>query len=77
MNNLIQLLTQLAPLATGFVPQAGEAEQIIKTLGILLAHISAQSGKTTAEILDETDAILDANEKRLLADEARLRAEIP
>lgn len=77
MNNLIQLLIQLAPLATSFVPQAGEAEEIIKTIGILLAHIQQQSGKTTAEILDETDAILDANEKRLLADQARLRGATP
>ncbi len=77
MNNLINLLAQIAPLATTFVPQAGEAADIIKILAALLAHIQQQSGKTTAEILADASATLDDNERRLLEDQIRLRGATP
>ena len=77
MDNLLNLLSQLAPLAGGFVPQADEAAAILKVVGAMLAHIRAQSGKTTAEILLEADDTLDKNQADLLADQLRLRGVTP
>ena len=72
MDNLLTLLSQLTPLATGFVPQADEATAILKVILDMLAHIRAQSGKNTQQILDEAGSTLDKNELDLLADKLRL-----
>ena len=72
MNNLLTLLTQLAPLAAGFVPAAGVAPEIIAIIAGLIAYIQKQSGMTTDEILDRAGATLDENERMLLEDQIRL-----
>jgi hypothetical protein len=77
LNNLLNLIAQLAPLATTFVPQAGEAAAIASLAAGLLAHIQQQTGKSTDEILADAGATLDDNEKKLLEDQARLRGATP
>jgi len=72
LNNLLTLLTQLAPLAAGFVPAAGVAPEIIAIIAGLIAYIQKQSGMTTDEILDRAGATLDENERMLLEDQIRL-----
>jgi len=74
LENLLNLLAQIAPLASTFVPQAGEAANILAIIASLMNHIQQQSGKTTAEVLADAGATLDANETRLLEDQIRLRA---
>ena len=72
MNNLLNLLTQLAPIAAGFVPAAGAAPEIIAIIGGLIAYIQKQSGMTTDEILARAQATLDDNERMLIEDQIRL-----
>ena len=77
MNNLLNLLTQLAPLAATFVPKAGEATDILAVIAALMIHIQQQSGKTTDEILADAGSTLDENELKLVADQIRLRGGTP
>jgi hypothetical protein len=77
LENLLALLTKLAPLAATFVPQAGGATDILTAIAALMKHISEQSGMTTDEILDRAGATLDDNEKKLLADQIRLQGGTP
>ena len=72
MNNLMNLLTQLAPLAAGFVPAAGAAPEIIAIVAGLISYIQKQSGMTTDEILARAGTTLDENERMLLEDQIRL-----
>ena len=72
MNNLLDLLTQLAPIAAGFVPAAGAAPEIIAIIAGLIAYIQKQSGMTTDEILARAGATLDENERMLIEDQIRL-----
>ena len=72
MNNLLDLLTQLAPIAAGFVPAAGAAPEIIVIIAGLIAYIQKQSGMTTDEILARAGTTLDENERMLIEDQIRL-----
>jgi hypothetical protein len=77
LENLLTLLKQLSELAGTFVPQAGQATDILIAIAALLKHISEQSGMTTDQILDRAGATLDDNEKKLLADQLRLHGGTP
>jgi len=77
LENLLALLTKLAPLAATFVPQAGQSTDILIAIAALMKHISEQGGMTTDEILARAGATLDDNEKKLLEDQIRLRGATP
>lgn len=77
MEKLLALLTKLAPVAAGFVPQAGGAPDVIIAIDAMLRHIQAQSGMTTDEIIASADKTLDENERKLLADQIRLAGATP
>jgi len=72
LEKLLALLIKLAPVAAGFVPQAGGAGDLIIAIEALIRHIQAQSGMTTDEIIKSADDTLDDNERKLLADQLRL-----
>ena len=72
MDKLLQLLTQLTPLAAKFAPGVGAAPEIVAAVAALIKHIKEQSGKTTDQILADADANLDANDKMLVEDRIRL-----
>ena len=77
MENLLALLTKLAPLAANFVPKAGEATDILDAVAALIRHISAQNGMTTDQIIASAADTLDKNEQKLLADQIRLHGGTP
>jgi hypothetical protein len=72
LEKLLALLIKLAPVAAGFVPQAGGAADLIIAIEALIRHIQTQSGMTTDEIIKSADDTLDENERKLLADQLRL-----
>jgi hypothetical protein len=72
LDKLIQLLTQLAPIAGTIVPGAGAAPEIIAAVANLINYIKKQSGMTTDEILARAGVTLDENEQMLLEDQIRL-----
>ena len=72
MDNLLDVLTKLIPLATPLVPGVGTAPEIIAAVAALIKHIQQQNGKTTDEILADAGATLDVNDKMLLEDRIRL-----
>jgi hypothetical protein len=73
MNNLLALLTQLAPLAATFAPGAGQISLIAVAVANLIAYIQQQSGMTTDQILERAGVTLDDNERMLLEDQIRLQ----
>jgi len=77
LENLLALLTKLAPLAATFVPQAGQATDILDAVAALIRHINAQNGMTTDEIIASAADTLDKNEQKLLADQIRLHGGTP
>jgi hypothetical protein len=72
LDNLLDVLTKLIPLATPLVPGAGAAPEIVAAVAALIKHIQQQTGKTTDQILADAEATLDANDKMLLEDRIRL-----
>lgn len=77
MDNLLNLLVGLAPLAASFVPAAGGAPEIVAAVANLIKYIKEQSGMTTDQILERAGATLDENEKMLLEDQIRLHGGTP
>lgn len=72
MDKLLQLLTQLAPIAAKFAPGAAAVPEIVAAVANLIKYIKEQSGMTTDEILVRAGVTLDENEKMLLEDQIRL-----
>ena len=72
MDNLLDVLSKLIPLATPLVPGAGAAPEVVAAVAALIKHIKEQSGKTTDQILADAGATLDATDKMLLEDRIRL-----
>jgi hypothetical protein len=72
LDKLLQLLTQLAPIAATFAPGAGAAPEIVAAVANLIKYIKEQSGMTTDQILARAGVTLDDNEKMLLEDQIRL-----
>ena len=72
MDNLLDVLAKLIPLATPLIPGAGATPEIVAAVAALIKHIKEQSGKTTDQILADADANLDANDKMLVEDRIRL-----
>lgn len=72
MDKLLELLTQLTPIAATFVPGGGAAPEIVAAVANLIKYIKEQSGMTTDEILARAGVTLEDNEKMLLEDEIRL-----
>ncbi len=72
MEKLLGLLTQLAPIAATFAPEAGAAPEILAAVANMIKYIKEQSGMTTDEILERAGATLDENERMLLEDQIRL-----
>ena len=72
MDNLLDVLTKLIPLAAPLVPGAGAAPEIVAAVAALIKHIKEQSGKSTDQILADAGVTLDENDKMLLEDRIRL-----
>jgi len=72
LDKLLELLTQLTPLVTSFVPKAQFEADLLAILARMTKYIHDQGGLTTDEILDRAAKTLDDNEKKLLADKIRL-----
>ena len=72
MDNLLDVLTKLIPLATPFVPGAGATPEIVAAVAALIKHIQQQTGKTTDQILADAQATLDDTDRMLLEDRIRL-----
>jgi hypothetical protein len=72
MDNLLDVLTKLIPLATPFVPGVGASPEIVAAVAALIKHIQQQTGKTTDQILADAQATLDETDKLLLEDRIRL-----
>lgn len=78
MNNILDLIKNLLPLAAPFVPAAGGTiPELVEILVKLLAYIRKESGMTTDEILDRAGATLDENEKMLLEDKMQSQGGTP
>ena len=73
MNNLLTLLTQLAPMAATFAPGTGQIPLIAAAVANLVAYIRQQSDMTTDQILQRAGVTLDDNERMLLEDQIRLQ----
>jgi len=72
LDNLLDVLTKLIPLAGPLVPGAGAAPEIVAAVAALIKHIQEQSGKTTDQILNDAGATLDETDKMLVEDRIRL-----
>jgi hypothetical protein len=72
LDNLLDVLTKLIPLAAPLVPGAGAAPEIVAAVAALIKHIKEQSGKTTDQILADAGVTLDDTDKMLLEDRIRL-----
>jgi len=72
LDNLLDVLAKLIPLATPLIPGAGAAPEIVAAVAALIKHIQQQNGKTTDEILAEAGATLDDTDKMLVEDRIRL-----
>ena len=77
MDKLLELLTQLTPLVTSFVPKAEFEADLLAILARMTKYIHDQGDMTTDEILDRASTTLDENEKKLLADKIRLAGGAP
>jgi ABC-type transporter Mla subunit MlaD len=72
LDNLLDVLVKLIPLAKPLIPGAGAAPEIVAAVAALIKHIQQQNGKTTDEILAEAGATLDDTDKLLLENRIRL-----
>ena len=72
MDNLLDVLAKLIPLATPLIPGAGAAPEIVAAVAALIKHIQQQNGKTTDQILADAGATLDDTDKMLVEDRIRL-----
>ena len=72
LDNLLDVLSKLIPLAAPLVPGAGAAPEIVISVAALIKHIQQQTGKTTDQILAQAEATLDDTDKMLLEDRIRL-----
>lgn len=72
MDNLLDVLSKLIPLAGPFVPGVGATPEIVAAVAALIKHIQQQNGKTTDEILADAGATLNETDKLLLEDRIRL-----
>jgi len=72
LNNLLDLLTKLAPIAATFVPGAGAIPEVAAAVAALVKYIHEQNGMTTDEILDRAGVTLGDAERMLLEDQLRL-----
>jgi hypothetical protein len=72
LDNLLDVLTKLIPLATPLIPGAGAAPELVAAVAALIKHIKEQSGKTTDQILADAGVTLDDTDKMLLEDRIRL-----
>ena len=77
MDKLLEILTQLTPLITSFVPKAETEADLLAIIARMTKFIHDQNGKTTDAILDDADTTLDDNEKKLMADKIRLAGGAP
>ena len=65
----LSIIKALLPLVP--VPGVAEAGVLANIAAQLIKHIKAQSGKTTAQILEEAGITLDENDQMLLEDLAK------
>lgn len=72
MNNLLDLLIKLAPIAGTFAPGVGAIPEVAVAVAALVKYIHEQNGMTTDEILQRADDTLDETERMLLADKLAL-----
>ena len=72
MDNLLEVLAKLIPVAAPLVPGAGAAPEIVAAVAALIKHIQQQNGKTTDQILADAGVSLDETDKMLLEDRIRL-----
>jgi hypothetical protein len=72
LDNLLDLLSKLIPIAGPIIPGAGQIPEIAAAIAALIKHIQQQSGKTTDQILADAGATLDDTERMLLEDKIRL-----
>jgi len=63
LDNLLDVLSKLIPLATPFVPGAGSAPEIVAAVAALVKHIQQQTGKTTDQILADAQVTLDDTDR--------------
>ena len=69
MDNLLDVLSKLIPLATPFVPGAGATPEIVAAVAALIKHIQQQNGKTTDEILAGLETALASGMRERLRGE--------
>jgi hypothetical protein len=72
MDNLLEILGRLAPLAATFAPGEGALPEVTAAVAALLKYIHDQNGMTTDQILAMAGATLDDQERMLLEDRIRL-----
>jgi hypothetical protein len=72
LDNLLDVLTKLIPVAAPLIPGAGATPQIVAAVAALIKHIQQQTGKTTDQILADAGATLDDTDRMLLEDRIRL-----
>ena len=65
----LSIIKALLPLVP--VPGVAEVGPLADIAAQLIKHIKAQSGKTTAQILEEAGITLDENDQMLLEDLAK------
>jgi hypothetical protein len=75
--NFITLIQSLLPVASQFVPNAGQITPLALAAANLIAFINQQKGKTTQQLLTHAESILDENEIELLKDLVRLQGAPP
>ncbi|HEX9629001.1 MAG TPA: hypothetical protein VF961_03205, partial [Pyrinomonadaceae bacterium] len=68
MDKLLQILSQLAPLAGTFAPGLGALPEVAAAIAALLKYIHDQNGMTTDQILAQAGVTLDDDERMLLED---------
>lgn len=72
MDNLLDLLQKLIPIAGPLIPGGGTIPEIAVAIAALIKHIQQQTGKTTDQILADAEASLNDTERMLLEDKIRL-----
>src|SRR5437588_798549 len=59
LDNVLDLLRKLLPVAAPCVPGAASAPEIIASVAALIKHIQQRTGKTTDQILADAQVNLD------------------
>lgn len=72
MDKLLQILSQIAPIAGGFAPGVGALPEVAIAIAALLKYIHDQNGMTTDQILAQAGVTLSQDEQMLLEDQLRL-----